>query len=114
KIVLVGGSTRTPLVTAMLEDRLHQPPHQEINPDLVVAMGAAIQGGIVAGENVGAVLVDITPHSLGIRCLDERMGFAWDYRFAPIIQRNTPLPASRSELFHTARDGQREVEIEVY
>ncbi len=114
KVVLVGGSTRTPLVTALLEDRLGRPAHQEVNPDLVVAMGAAIQAGIIAGENVGAVLVDITPHSLGIRCLDESMGFAFDYRFAPIIDRNTPLPASRSELFHTARNGQTEVEIEVY
>ena len=114
KVVLVGGSTRTPLVSALLEERLNQPAHQEVNPDLCVAMGAAIQGGIIAGDNVGAVLVDITPHSLGIRCLDESMGFAFDFRFAPIIHRNTPLPASRSELFHTARDGQTEVEIEVY
>jgi molecular chaperone DnaK len=60
------------------------------------------------------VLVDITPHSLGIKCLDERMGFPFEYRFAPIIHRNTPLPASRSELFHTYRDGQTEVEIDVY
>jgi molecular chaperone DnaK len=114
KVVLVGGSTRTPLVGAMLEERLGQPAHQEVNPDLVVAMGAAVQGGIIAGADVGSVLVDITPHSLGIRCLDESMGFEFDYRFAPIIHRNTPLPASRSELFHTARDGQTEVEIEVY
>lgn len=114
KVVLVGGSTRTPIISALLEERLNQPPHQEVNPDLVVAMGAAVQGGIIAGANVGAVLVDITPHSLGIRCLDESMGFEFDYRFAPIIHRNTPLPANRSELFHTARHGQREVEIEVY
>jgi molecular chaperone DnaK len=77
-------------------------------------MGAAIQGGIIAGTDVGAVLVDITPHSLGIRCLDESMGFPFEFRFAPILHRNTPLPASRSELFHTARDGQTEVEIDVY
>jgi molecular chaperone DnaK len=114
KVVLVGGSTRTPLVSSMLEERLGQPAHQEVNPDLVVAMGAAVQGGIIAGESVGSVLVDITPHSLGIRCLDESLGFEFDYRFAPIIHRNAPLPASRSELFHTARDGQTEVEIEVY
>jgi molecular chaperone DnaK len=114
KVVLVGGCTRTPLVSALLEDRLRQPAHQEVNPDLCVAMGAAIQGAIVAGTDVGAVLVDITPHSLGIRCLDESMGFPFEYRFAPIIHRNTPLPASRSELFHTARDGQTEVDIDVY
>jgi molecular chaperone DnaK len=77
-------------------------------------MGAAIQGGIIAGTDVGAVLVDITPHSLGIRCLDESMGFPFEFRFAPIIHRNTPLPASRSELFHTARDMQTEVDIDVY
>jgi molecular chaperone DnaK len=114
KVVLVGGSTRTPLVSQLLEERLDQPPHQEVNPDLCVAMGAAVQAAIIAGADVGAVLVDITPHSLGIKCLDERMGFPFEFRFAPIIHRNTPLPAARSELFHTYRDGQTEVEIDVY
>jgi molecular chaperone DnaK len=79
-----------------------------------VAMGAAVQAAIIAGADVGAVLVDITPHSLGIKCLDESMGFPFEFRFAPIIRRNTPLPASRSELFHTYRDRQTEVEIDVY
>jgi molecular chaperone DnaK len=114
KVVLVGGVTRTPLVSQLLEERLGQPAHQEVNPDLCVAMGAAIQGAIIAGSDVGAVLVDITPHSLGIKCLDDHMGFPFEFRFAPIIHRNTPLPASRSELFHTYRDGQTEVEIDVY
>jgi molecular chaperone DnaK len=114
KVVLVGGSTRTPLVSQMLQERLDQPAHQEVNPDLCVAMGAAVQAAIIAGADVGAVLVDITPHSLGIKCLDERMGLPFEFRFAPIIHRNTPLPASRSELFHTYRDGQTEVEIDVY
>ncbi len=114
KVVLVGGSTRTPLVTQMLEERLGQPPHQEINPDLIVAMGAAVQAAIVAGQNVGAVLVDITPHSLGIKCLSERLGFEFPFQFAPTIHRNTPLPASRSEMFHTVYDRQSEVEIDVY
>ena len=114
KVVLVGGSTRTPLVSQMLEERLNQPAHQEVNPDLVVAMGAAVQAAIVAGADVGAVLVDITPHTLGIKCLDESMGFPFEFRFAPIIRRTTPLPASRSELFHTYRDRQTEVEIDVY
>jgi molecular chaperone DnaK len=114
KVVLVGGVTRTPLVTSLLEERLRQPAHQEVNPDLCVAMGAAIQGAIIAGADVGAVLVDITPHSLGIKCLDERMGLPFEFRFAPIIHRNTPLPASRSELFHTVHDGQTQVEIDVY
>jgi molecular chaperone DnaK len=114
KVVLVGGSTRTPLVTELLEERLGQPAHQEVNPDLCVAMGASIQGAIIAGADVGAVLVDITPHSLGIKCLDTSTGFFFEHRFAPIIHRNTPLPASRSELFHTTHDGQTEVEIDVY
>ncbi len=114
KVVLVGVVTRTPLVSAMLEERMGQPAHQEVNPDLCVAMGAAVQAAIIAGADVGAVLVDITPHSLGIKCLDESMGFPFEFRFAPIIRRNTPLPGSRSELFHTYRDRQTEVEIDVY
>lgn len=114
KVVLVGGSTRTPIIGALLEERLGQPPHQEVNPDLCVAMGAAIQGAIIAGQSVGAVLVDITPHSLGIKCLDRSMGLPFEFRFAPIVHRNAPLPASRSEVFYTSHDRQREVEIDVY
>jgi molecular chaperone DnaK len=114
KVVLVGGSTRTPLVSRLLEERLGQPAHQEVNPDLCVAMGAAVQAAIIGGQNVGAVLVDITPHSLGIRCLDFFHGFESPFRFAPIIHRNTALPASRSEVFGTVADRQPEVEIDVY
>ena len=114
KVVLVGGSTRTPLVVQLLEERLGQPPHQEVNPDLCVAMGASIQAALIAGVDVGAVLVDITPHSLGIKCLDMMLGYDFPYRFAPILHRNTPLPAARSEIFHTVHDRQTEVEIDVY
>jgi len=117
KVVLVGGSTRTPLVSRLLDDRLGQAPHQEVNPDLCVAMGAAIQAAIIAGADVGAVLVDITPHSLGIKCLEQPSPLSlggYPFRFAPILHRNTPLPASQSEPFCTVADNQREVEIEVY
>jgi molecular chaperone DnaK len=114
KVVLVGGSTRTPLINQLLEERLSQPAHQEVNPDLCVALGASIQAGIIAGQDVGAVLVDITPHSLGIRCLDMLRGYDYPFRFAPILHRNTPLPASRSEVFFTVQDHQSEVEIDVY
>jgi molecular chaperone DnaK len=114
KVVLVGGSTRTPLIAELLEGRLDQQAHQEVNPDLCVAMGAGIQAALVAGVDVGAVLVDITPHSLGIKCLDIQHGFDFPFRFAPILHRNTPLPASRSEVFNTVHDNQREVEIDVY
>jgi molecular chaperone DnaK len=114
KVVLVGGSTRTPIIGQLLENRLGQPAHQEVNPDLCVAMGASIQAAIIAGADVGSVLVDITPHSLGIKCVDSHGGFPFEYHFAPIIHRNTPLPASRSELFYTFHDNQVEVEIDVY
>jgi molecular chaperone DnaK len=119
KVVLVGGSTRSPIVSRLLEDRLGQTPHCEVNPDLVVAMGAAVQSALIAGTNVGAVLVDITPHSLGIRCLDFRaadghFGMPFEFKFAPIIRRNTPLPANRSEVFTTVHDEQDTVDIEVF
>ncbi|MFO0926829.1 MAG: Hsp70 family protein [Gemmataceae bacterium] len=115
RVVLVGGSTRTPLIGELLEDRLSQTPHQEVNPDLCVAMGAAIEAGILAGEKVGAVLVDITPHSLGIKCLSySEMGMDFPYQFAPIIRRNSPLPASQSEVFYTQMDNQAQAEIDVY
>ncbi len=117
QVVLVGGSTRTPLIGQLLEDRLGQPAHREVNPDLIVALGAALQGAIIAGEDVGSVLVDVTPHSLGIKCLDDLAGgygLPFLHRFAPIIGRNTPLPASRSEVFRTVEDRQSTVEIDVY
>src|SRR5262249_47896030 len=101
KVILVGGSTRTPMVSRLLEERTGQPAHQEVNHDLCVAMAASIQAGIIAGADVGAVLVDITPHTLGIKCLGEMHGFDFPFQFAPIIHRNTPLPASRSEVFRT-------------
>ena len=117
RVVLVGGSTRSPIVSALLEDRLGQPIHGEVHPDLCVAMGAAVQAGIIAGEDVKAVLVDITPHSLGIRTMDMPMSFLDmpdTHRFAVIVKRNTPLPAMRSEMFCTVSDMQPAVDVEVY
>jgi molecular chaperone DnaK len=117
QVVLVGGSTRTPMIGRLLEERLGQPAHREVHPDLCVAMGAAIQAAIVAGQNVGAVLVDITPHSMGIKSLEIPESFSMhlnEFKFAPIISRNTPLPASRSEMFCTVSDYQPTVEIDVY
>jgi len=117
RVVLVGGSTRTPMIGRLLEERLGQPAHREVNPDLCVALGAAIQGAIIAGQNVGSVLVDITPHSLGIKCLEMPDDYGFrpnEFKFAPIIPRNSPLPASRSEVFATVVDNQSAVEIEVF
>ena len=117
RVVLVGGSTRTPLIGNLLEERLGQPASREVHPDLCVALGAAIQAAIIAGQDVGAVLVDITPHSLGIKCLEMPNDFGYSpnvYKFATIVKRNTPLPASRSEAFCTVADSQPSVDIEVY
>lgn len=114
QVLLVGGSTRSPIVPRLLEERLRQPAHQEVDPDLCVAMGAAVQAAMIGGLEVGPVLVDITPHSLGIRCLGMVQGQFSDTVFSRIITRNTPLPASRSEGYQTIVDGQERVQIEVF
>lgn len=114
RVLLVGGSTRSPIVAEMLEERLHQPAHQEVDPDLCVALGASIQAAIINGQDIGPVLVDITPHSLGIRCLGTVGGLFSDSMFSRIITRNSPLPISRSEVYQTVVDRQETVDIEVY
>ena len=114
RVILVGGASRTPLVHRMLQDQLEQPIHTEVDPDLCVSMGAAIQGGLISGLDLGPVLVDITPHTLGIACIGSLNGHSSPYCCAPIVERNTALPASRSEIFYTSRDGQTEVSIEVF
>jgi molecular chaperone DnaK len=114
KVVLVGGATRTPLVHALLEERLGRPVHCEIEPDLAVAMGAAVQGGLIAGIDVGPILVDITPHTLGISALGELHGFMSEHTFSPIIERNTPLPASQTEIYSTVDDNQPAAEIRIF
>ena len=110
----MGGASRTPLVHRLLRERLGRELHTEVDPDLCVAMGAAIQGGLIDGIDVGPVLVDITPHTLGIQAVGPLHGGISQYHFAPVIRRNTPLPASRTELFSTTFDGQEKVEIKVY
>ena len=114
KVILVGGSSRTPLVQDMLAEQLGQTPHAEFDPDLCVAMGAAVQGGLIAGVDVGAVLVDITPHTLGVRCVGTVNGMRTDRCFSPLIKRNTSLPATRSELYYTCVPGQEVVLVDVY
>jgi molecular chaperone DnaK len=114
KVVLVGGATRTPLVHELLEERLGRPVHCEIEPDLAVAMGAAVQGGLISGVDVGPVLVDITPHTLGIGTLGHLHGFMSPHSFSPIIERNTPLPASRTQIYSTSVDNQDAARIRVY
>ncbi|HEY5892128.1 MAG TPA: Hsp70 family protein [Chthoniobacterales bacterium] len=113
KVMLVGGATRTPLVQEMLLDRLQIEPHFEIDPDLIVAMGAAVQGGVLAGDKRHSILVDITSHTLSIAALlhDEHGDYV---ACSPIIRRNTPLPASKAEIYHTIRDEQERVLIQTY
>ncbi|OHB81121.1 MAG: heat-shock protein Hsp70, partial [Planctomycetes bacterium RBG_16_64_10] len=114
KVLLVGGATRTPLIHHLLEEQLGQQPHSELDPDLCVALGAAIQGALIAGIDVGPVLVDITPKTLGVRCLGQLHGLVTNRVFSPIIHRNTALPATRSRLYYTAVPGQEVAQIDVY
>lgn len=114
KVILVGGASRTPMIHRLLQERLGQEAHAEVDPDLCVALGAAIQGAMIAGVDVGPVLVDITPHTLGLQALGLMHGYESIYCFVPIIQRNTPLPATRSEIFGTVVDDQESVLVRVF
>ena len=114
KVLLVGGSTRIPLVSNMIEDVMQVQPHLEIDPDLCVAMGAGAQAGLIAGEPIDAILVDVIPHSLGIETAEWRMGIPIPDRYNVIIRRNTPIPVSKSEVFTTLSPDQEAVEIKVY
>jgi molecular chaperone DnaK len=114
KVILVGGTTRTPLVSEMLRQELRTEPRHEINPDLIVAMGAAIQGGVFAGHETHSVLVDITPYTFGTRALDLYKGEMRPDVFVPIIKRNTALPVSKGEVFATLTDNQEAVDVRIY
>src|SRR5690349_20976603 len=114
EILLVGGATRTPLIRRRLEETFDMAPRGEVDPDLCVALGAAIQAAAIAGEEVSAVLVDVTPYSFGISVLGEIDGEPYPYRFAPIIPKNTPIPVHRSEAFSTVHDNQEAVDINIF
>jgi len=114
KILMVGGSTRIPLVSEMVADKTGQELHAEIKPDECVALGAAIQGAIIAGEQVDAILVDVTPYSMGIEIADYKFGHFIDDRFSIIIPKNTVIPVSKSEVYYTMHPQQTAVEINVY
>ncbi len=114
EILLVGGSTRTPVIQERLEQVFGKQPRSEVDPDLCVAAGAAIQAAMIGGSHVHAVLVDVTPYTFGTSALDELDGQWTPHRFVPIIRRNTPVPVTRSEVFYTAFPYQDAVEIRVY
>jgi len=105
EVVLVGGSTRIPAVQELVKRALGKDPNQSVNPDEVVAVGAAIQAGVLAGDVTGILLLDVTPLSLGVETLGGVM--------TRIIPRNTTIPTKKSEVFSTAVDGQTNVEIHV-
>jgi len=114
KILLVGGSTRTPLVINRLQEEFGLQPHGEINPDLCVAAGAAIQAARIAGQDVSTVLVDITPYTFGTSAVGELDGQPCMHRFCPVILKNTALPTTKTEVFYTIHDNQPIVEIDIY
>jgi molecular chaperone DnaK len=105
RVILVGGSTRIPAVQEAIKNLIGKEPSKGVNPDEVVAVGAAIQGGVLTGEVKDVVLLDVTPLSLGI----ETLGGV----FTKLIERNTTIPTSKSQIFSTAADNQTSVEIHV-
>ena len=105
EIILVGGQTRMPLIQQRVKDYFGQDPNRGVNPDEVVAIGAAIQGAVLSGDVRDVVLLDVTPLTLGIETLGGVL--------TPLIQRNTTIPSAKSETFSTASDSQPQVEIHV-
>ena len=113
EIVLVGGSTRTPCIRERLYDEFGFEPHSEVDPDLCVAMGAAIQAAMIGGQEVNAVLVDVTPYTYGTSAIGYLNDEYYPFTYVPIIHKNTALPNRKTEAFVTNHDGQEVVNIKI-
>ena len=116
RVCLVGGSTRIPLVRQLLAETFEVDIHEEVDPDLAVGLGAALEAGLLTGAPVDRLLVDVASHSLGVRALgpdDDPYGDTAD-TFVPVLRRNTVLPAQRTDELYTVQDGQREILVTVY
>jgi len=113
-ILFVGGSTRIPLVGQMVYAHSGIAPETAINPDEAVALGAAVQAAIIAGEPLDAILVDVTPHSLGIAVADWQFGMLVPDLYSVLIERNTTIPTTRSEVYTALTPDQTAIEIKIY
>jgi molecular chaperone DnaK len=114
RVLFVGGSTRIPLVWEMVADHTGREPQAAVNPDEAVALGAGVQAAIIAGEPLEAILVDVTPHSLGIEVATRFYGEVIPDCYAPVIHRNTTIPASHAQQFFALHPEQKQVQIKVY
>jgi molecular chaperone DnaK len=114
EILLVGGATRTPIVRRRLRESFGKEARGEVNPDLCVAMGASIHGAAIAGIDVSAVLVDVTPYTFGTSALGELNGEIYPYTYVPIIAKNTAIPVRKSEVFFTVVDDQTSVDVRIF
>jgi molecular chaperone DnaK len=113
-VVLVGGSTRTPMVARLLEERTGLTPLDSVHPDLCVALGAGVLASRLGGHDIERVLVDVSPYSFGPSHLGLRGGVPYPHCYRPIIRRNSPLPVTRTERYYTAHPGQTTVDIELF
>ncbi|PKM10791.1 MAG: heat-shock protein Hsp70 [Gammaproteobacteria bacterium HGW-Gammaproteobacteria-3] len=114
EIILVGGSTRTPCIRERLLDEFGFEPHGEVDPDLCVALGAAMQAAMIGGQQVDTVLVDVTPYTYGTSAIGTLNGEFYPFMFVPVIHKNSVLPIRKTEAFVTSYDQQDVVEVSIY
>jgi molecular chaperone DnaK len=114
KVILVGGASRTPLVSELVTHTIGVEPQHAIDPDLIVAIGAAIQAGVINGQKTHSILVDITPYTYGTSVVGMFDGQMREDTFVPLIRRGTALPTKKAEAFATMYDGQKVVDVRIY